>query len=565
MKIPRMNSDHLHRLPWRRVLSIVGLAACLCAALSAVGRAPDRSGRKGAIRQTVPVTIDWAMAPRFGPGCDGNRDGRPDLPNSHEYVNPGRYQVQLAACVEASAAPPSQMSCTWTIDSLDGSVGLRSSGASPTVDLPEGTYSVTVTLLLADGRTGQARETIRVNDILIVAMGDSLATGEGNPEVPAGWEGTGTPPVLRGQLDPPQPPRWADGGPDGDQPRVTPARILAPANILHAKAHRSTHSAPAQLAMRLEAADLHTSVTFVCVAATGARTVDFFQGERSGENQALGPGPPLPAQLDELHAILGSRPAEILILGIGLNDARFMELLGELVRREIRCIDPLRLLVACPTRRQAAAAQPADIDALVDDPELSWLNKLDPKDRRGLLAGDIDLIYDVAELAAAGLTAARDQLDRLGTAITQDPLLGECEVYLLEYPDPTGDAEGTIAQAILNEVVPGVQVNRRELVLAQEWLLRPLNRALHQAAAHQNWTFVGGIAESFRSHGYAAPDPWFVRAKESEQLQGPRLTLAGYLRGKTSPGTLHPNRCGHQVIADRLFQNLAAPSRCRLK
>jgi hypothetical protein len=49
-----------------------------------------------------------------------------------------------------------------------------------------------------------------------------------------------------------------------------------------------------------------------------------------------------------------------------------------------------------------------------------------------------------------------------------------------------------------------------------------------------------------------------VRAKESELLQGPLLSLAGYLRGKTAPGTLHPNRRGHQVIAERLFESLVA-------
>ncbi len=103
---------------------------------------------------------------------------------------------------------------------------------------------------------------------------------------------------------------------------MTPAGILPPANVLHARAHRSTHSGPAQFAMRLEAEDPHTSVTFVCLAATGARTDDLFRPDRSDHNHALGPGPMLPAQLDELHAIAGSRPADILILALGMNDSR---------------------------------------------------------------------------------------------------------------------------------------------------------------------------------------------------------------------------------------------------
>ena len=168
------------------------------------------------------------------------------------------------------------------------------------------------------------------------------------------------------------------------------------------------------------------------------------------------------------------------------------DLLGELVRREIRCIDPLRLLAAYPTRRQGAAAGPVDLEALVDATELPWLNKLDTQARGELLAREISLIYDVAESADLGLAAARTQLERLGTAIVQDPLLARAEVYLLEYPDPTGDATGATAKAVLNELVPGVQVNRRELDLVRERLLRPLNESLHHLADREGWSLSAG-------------------------------------------------------------------------
>jgi hypothetical protein len=81
---------------------------------------------------------------------------------------------------------------------------------------------------------------------------------------------------------------------------------------------------------------------------------------------------------------------------------------------------------------------------------------------------------------------------------------------------------------------------------------------LHDVAGSQSWTCVDGIFASFESHGYAATDTWFVTAKESEELQGPRLTPVGYLCGGFAPGILHPNRHGHQVIADRLYRRLAA-------
>ena len=570
---------------------------------------PQRSGCSASAPVAIAVTITWVMAERFGRGYDRNRNGLPDLPNSYEYVNPGAYEVQFVACAKAIGVAAADISCVWTINNRDGSFVLRATGPTPMVRLPQGTYSVTVTVRLADGRTGSARETIRVKDILIIALGDSLATGEGNPEKAARWAGltnfgllglyslsglgsivlrragiherkrwvvwarravvmllagalfecfVGVGWAVRGRLDPAVPACWADGGPRGDQPRVTPAGILPPANVLHARAHRSTRSGPAQFAMRLEAEDPHTSVTFVCLAATGARTDDLFRPDLSDQNRALGPGPTLPSQLDELHAIVGSRPADILVLALGMNDSHTFELLGELLRREVRCIDPLRLLASYPTRKDWAATRCADVEALVDRKELPTFKRLSPDARRELFIQDVDLIYDVAESAKLGLVAPREQLDRLAGVIAKDPLLAGAEVYLLEYPDPTRDANGATGVAMLDDLVPSLRVNRRELDMVRENLVRPVNRTLREAADRQGWSYVGGIFSSFRNHGYTAKDTWFRRAKESEQHQGPRLWLLGYIRGELAPGALHPNHCGHQSIAERLYRSLAA-------
>jgi lysophospholipase L1-like esterase len=566
MNAARMNNKDVNRPGSSRLLLILGLVACLPAAVFFADRAPNRSGCGASAFKSVPVAISWAMAERFGPGYDRNHDGLPDLPNSPEYVDPGRFEVRLAVGVDGSSSQRAGMFSVWTIDGLDQAIRLRASGPEPLVRLPQGNYAVSVTVRLADGRIGSAWETIRVKDILVVALGDSLATGEGNPEVPARWQGAESQArgwVLRGRLDPSVPARWADGGPDGDQPRVTPAGMLPPVNDLHARAHRSTRSGAAQFAMRLEAEDPHTSVTFVCLAATGARADDLFSPYRPDPNRALEPGPALPAQLDELHAITGSRSADILILALGMNDSRTFELLGELLRREIRCIDPLRLLAAYPTRDDWEAARRPDIEAFVDPKELARLKCLGPDDRRLLLGKDADLIYDVAAGALAGQAAARNQLERLTRVIAKDPLFASAEVCLLEYPDPSGDADGATAGAILDELVPGCRVNRRELDLARERMLQPLNKTLREAADRQGWTYVGGIAASFRSRGYRAQRTWIIRAKEAEELQGPRLSTVGYLRGQISPGTLHPNRSGHQAIADRLFRSIAVNSSVR--
>jgi hypothetical protein len=91
--------------------------------------------------------------------------------------------------VDGSDVAAADMSCVWRIDGHDQAIGLRATGPELVVRMPMGEHSVMVTVRLADGRWGFAREAINVKDILIVMLGDSLATGEGNPEHPACWKG----------------------------------------------------------------------------------------------------------------------------------------------------------------------------------------------------------------------------------------------------------------------------------------------------------------------------------------------------------------------------------------
>jgi hypothetical protein len=500
-----------------------------------------------------PTARSGAERPEAGRSHGDLVDG---LPNSYGYINPGFYEVKVAARCDTSGIGAKEVSCDWTIERADGAIVVRADGSELKVCLPEGQYSVNATVRLGDGRIGEAHQSIWVKDILVVVFGDSLATGEGNPEKHAVWDGAGPSPARLGRQDPPMPALWADGGPQGREPRVTPAGILPPANALHGRAHRSTRSGPAQFATRLEAEDPHTSVTFICLAATGARIDDLFVCDRPGRSRALGPGPALPAQLDEFHAIEGSRPADVVVLAVGLNDTRAFELLEELLSREIRFLQPLRLLAAYPTRKDLAAAKAPELETLVDPAELPALNRLGSDERRVAIAKDADQIYDLAAMAEDGLATARTQVERLGLALALDPLLSVGDVYVLEYPDVMGDDNGASAAVMLNELIPGARVNRREGDLARERLVLPLNRLLRAAADRHGWTYVEGIWASFRRHGYAAKDSWIVKAKESEQIQGPRLSLVGYLRGEFTPGMLHPNQRGHQVIADRLFQSI---------
>lgn len=73
-------------------------------------------------------------------------------------------------------------------------------------------------------------------------------------------------------------------------------------------------------------------------------------------------------------------------------------------------------------------------------------------------------------------------------------------------------------------------------------LNRTLKDAVEEAAEEYDWTFVDGIAEGFRGHGYCRSrnERYFVTASESCTRQG------------DFNGIMHPNQSGHRVYRDQI-------------
>jgi hypothetical protein len=95
----------------------------------------------------------------------------------------------------------------------------------------QGTYEVELNVS-GPNAAGPFTQEVTVRDMLIVSIGDSYASGEGNPDVNRSGD---------------QPAQWVDR-----------------------RCHRSANSGPAQAAAALERADPHTSVTFLSFACSGA-------------------------------------------------------------------------------------------------------------------------------------------------------------------------------------------------------------------------------------------------------------------------------------------------------
>ncbi len=245
------------------------------------------------------AVILWTMDPQIV--LDPAHGDEPDLPNTSAYVNPaGGYGLTLDASQSSGVLPSSTF--TWTITGPTGHV-THLTGLQPALSLRVGKYKVK---LQASGLAGTTEPittstTIQVKEVLIVSIGDSYASGEGNPVVPA------------------------NESPDGAEWAYSPDPAMDRQN---ADAHRSTISGPAEFALELQEENPHEAVTFVSVANSGA---SISQG-LLGPMQSIGnPAVQLPAEISEVKQIIGKRPINVLTLSVGANDIGFVSQVESLI------------------------------------------------------------------------------------------------------------------------------------------------------------------------------------------------------------------------------------------
>jgi lysophospholipase L1-like esterase len=184
----------------------------------------------------------------------------------------------------------------------------------------EGAYDVTLTVRDPD-REVKFTRTVVVQDWLVASIGDSVGSGEGNPDVPATF----------GRA------RWQS-----------------------AQCHRSSHAASARAALALENADPHTSVTFLHVACSGAE-VD--PGLLTGY-KGIDPGPLLPPQLAELSQVAAAgREIDAVIVNVGANDVLFGPVASFCLRKGA-CVD--RRFRGDATTREAVRERLAELPGRYD-------------------------------------------------------------------------------------------------------------------------------------------------------------------------------------------------------
>lgn len=201
------------------------------------------------------------------------------------YLDPAGYPVLLNACKSRGT------DFSWTIQRGDQVVlttptkKLTKKNCKTTVTLPEGLHSLKLSVR-SGTKVKRVSMIANVANTLMVVMGDSYASGEGNPRNVQAWIKNRSSSFS---------PYW-----DNDQ------------------CNRSVHGGPAQAALRLEKSSNKSSVTLVDVSCSGATVDRGILGSQFATTKS---------QLEQVAELIGDRGIDVLSLTIGGNDVGFSSIL----------------------------------------------------------------------------------------------------------------------------------------------------------------------------------------------------------------------------------------------
>ncbi len=384
-------------------------------------------------------------------------------PSSGEAI---KDRVTLSVSI---ADAPEDATCTWSVDTeqlVDGPCTtdqLRVRLYDP--DSEDGrrqVYQLAVTMRA--GATEKVfKEEIRVRRHIVIAMGDSLLSGEGNPII------------------------WGRPTPGDDT-------ILSRDQWLEKRCHRSLISAAGLTAWKM-ASSGKSLVAYYNVACSGStawhipRTAQKYAGVETAQAARNEDGARhytqlyMLAQIDEVKkAFCGLdqpctiRP-DVVILSVGINDLDFSSVVRRLTLSN-------------------SGTPPASMTAAVK-------RRLDHLGKDAATPGSLLHAYTNIEKA-----------------------LAPRHTVVVEYPDPTKDDSGAYCNASpLFSGTGFFIIDTQENLWADDTLLKPLNAAVAKAVetmrvANANWRTVKGSVGATTKHGYCANRSHFNMGQDAKVDSG---------------------------------------------
>lgn len=264
------------------------------------------------------------------------------------YLNPADHRVTA----RLNGTVPPGATCTWSFEDSDAKPFAEDvdCGMPVTFRVRYGKPSKVAADIAAPGLPlRRAGGEIAVRDLLIAGLGNSIASGDGNPDRPVAltddgfcfrrFLGSGSSEYFRPSRVGFHGDRSCDGAGGPGSGLDTWAKLSA--RWMYGACHRSLYSYQLRAALELAIENPHGAVTFLPLACTGATIGDgLFNGRRSRElycGGALCPSS-TSGQLNELTSLLErarrggvARPLDLVFLTVGANDINFSGLVADVM------------------------------------------------------------------------------------------------------------------------------------------------------------------------------------------------------------------------------------------
>lgn len=485
-------------------------------------------------RPALAASLTWSRPPRYTNTTPGKvLDSDPYAP----------FTVTLDACGSTAGIPASSTQIspiaryTFTT-SLPGFTPITTTSCKVDITAPlDASFSTSVTVTDQAGQQATATSAAFVKDYLVVALGDSYASGEGNPDVRADAAGG---------------PVWGDK-----------------------KCDRSKFAPTSYAATELENRDPRTSVSYVSRACSGDTTSDLTKAGGGIDQLAAALAPP---------AGQAKRHIDMISFSVGGDDFKFSSAIAScLVNPDCRH-DPVPFLSSVDAILAAnAPSLPGKLKSVID--------RL--RDKQGPLAGMVDestkivmAEYPDPTQSSSGNYCEMLHLfsppwnDPVGCSIAKkvcsssDVIQWECNIFFcgpIIIPPDLGpfDTKQAACDLINSTVCWDIEISSTEAQYASTTYLSRLNAIVRQAATDYGVLLASGITSASIPHGECASSPWIHSYQSSLASAGcadgqfdasdvwptdvlgldsiyPGFTASNYCYSK---GTLHPNLDGAKNIA----------------
>lgn len=458
----------------------------------------------------------WAET-MFRETCWNARTNRFACKDGSSYINPKSHRVILK--IDGIDEAPG-LTCTWLTaphgGAIRGDAVTQACSEEAHFDIP---YPAGASVSVEIGAREVATTEVKVHDLLVVGMGDSFASGEGNPDVPVRfsrdrsadygersgssdltgyparvgpWKQIGDKPFIE------ENPRWSDQG-----------------------CHRSLYSYQLRAALQLSIEDDHRAVTYVGVACSGSE-VTYGLFLRYAGNEWV----PNPTDMSQISAVAAAQcddhdaPFQDLPEAYHM-DGTIPELKGGLVLRKCDPINARKidLLFVSVGGNDVGFSRLLANSVLSDESTLRML---------GGWFGQVHGLDD-ASLGLEALKLRYKSLNRAIHYLLHIPWEQSDRVLLTAYPGLALQGDGTSTcpdGAAGMDVLPDFQLSEAKLRVGT-WIADKLNTAMKEAADHYQWTFVDSHRRDFLGRGICAGTT-YDGADIADDLRLPRKTAEGW-------------------------------------